>query len=419
MIEIKTQKVKNSEIEVPGSKSYTHRILIAAALSDGACNITNCLKSEDTLLTQSALKQLGARIDEYKDKIVVHGTKGVLSPCKDPIYLANSGTSMRLLTGIVAIGDGIYTLTGTKRMSERPIQDLLDGLKQIGVEALAVNANGCPPVKIKGGKIDGGHVVLNCSISSQYLSSLLLMAPYTDKGLEITVTSGPVSKPYIDMTVDIMTELGVKVVRNGYSSFNVPGNQIYKAGDYYVEPDCSQAGYFWAAAAITGAKIKVKGISKKSSQGDVRFADVLEEMGCKVFHENDGIAVKGNKLSAIEVDMANMPDIVPTLAVVAAFARGTTVIKNVAHLREKESDRLGSVATELSKMGIEANTTENGLVIKGGKPVGAEIDTYNDHRIAMSFAVAGLVVPSIKIKDEKCVEKSFPEFWSVFERLYE
>ncbi|MCG2758446.1 MAG: 3-phosphoshikimate 1-carboxyvinyltransferase, partial [Desulfobacteraceae bacterium] len=299
MIEIKTQKVKNSEIEVPGSKSYTHRILIAAALSDGVCNITNCLKSEDTLLTLSALKQLGVRIDEYDDKVIVNGTKGALNPCNDPIYLANSGTSMRLLTGIVALGNGIYTLTGTKRMSERPIQDLLDGLKQIGVEALSVNANGCPPVKIKGGKIDGGHVALNCSISSQYLSSLLLMAPYTDKGLEITVTSGPVSKPYIDMTVDIMTRLEVKVARNGYSRFSVPGNQIYKAGSYYVEPDCSQAGYFWAAAAITGAKIKVKGISKKSSQGDVRFADVLEEMGCKVFHENDGIAVKGHKLSAI------------------------------------------------------------------------------------------------------------------------
>jgi 3-phosphoshikimate 1-carboxyvinyltransferase len=419
MIEIKTQRIKNSEVNVPGSKSYTHRMLIAAGLSDGVCNIINWLKSEDTLLTLNALKQLGVGIDEDEAKVVVHGSKGLLKPCKAPIYLANSGTSMRLLTGIVAIGDGTYTLTGTKRMFERPIQDLLDGLNQIGVEAFAVNANGCPPIKIKGGKIDGGHVDLNCSISSQYLSSLLLMAPYTDKGIEITVTRGPVSKPYIDMTVDIMTRLGVKVARNGYSSFNVPGNQIYKAGNYYVEPDCSQAGYFWAAAAITGSKIKVKGISKKSSQGDVRFADVLEEMGCKVFHENNGISVCGDKLSAIEVDMANMPDIVPTLAVVAAFAKGRTIIKNVAHLREKESDRLGSVATELSKMGIEANTTENGLVIKGGKPVGAEINTYNDHRIAMSFAVAGIVVPGIKIKDEKCVEKSFPEFWNVFEGLYE
>ncbi len=419
MIEIKTQKIKNCEIEVPGSKSYTHRILIAAALSDGVCNIINCLKSEDTLLTLNALKQLGVRIDEYEEKLVVHGTKGILASCNDPIYLANSGTSMRLLSGIAAIGNGVYTLTGTKRMAERPIQDLLDGLNQMGVEAFAVNANGCPPIKIKGGKIDGGHIALNCSISSQYLSSLLLMAPYTNKNLEITVTKGPVSKPYIDMTVDIMTKLGVKVTRSEYSSFNISGNQIYKADNYYVEPDCSQAGYFWAAAAITGAKIKVKGITKKSSQGDVGFADVLKEMGCKVFYENDGISVCGNnKLSAIEVDMSNMPDIVPTLAVVAAFAKGTTIIKNVAHLREKECDRLSSVATELLKMGIEANTTENGLVIKGGKPVGTEIDTYNDHRIAMSFAVAGLVVPGIKIKDEKCVEKSFPKFWNVFEGLY-
>jgi len=419
MIEIKTQKIKDSEVNVPGSKSYTHRILIASALSDGVCTIVNCLKSEDTLLTLNALRQLGVRIDEYEEKVVVHGAKGLFSPCKDPIYLANSGTSMRLLTGIVAIGNGTYTLTGTKRMHERPIQDLLDALNQIGVETHCINDNGCPPVKIKGSKLNGGNVELNCSISSQYLSSLLLMAPYTNKGLEITVTKGPVSKPYIDMTVDIMKRLGVKVDRDGYSNFNVPGNQIYKAGNYYVEPDCSQAGYFWAAAAITGSKIKVKGITKKSSQGDVRFADVLKEMGCKVFYEDDGIAISGHKLSAIEVDMVDMPDIVPTLAVVAAFARGTTIIKNVAHLREKECDRLGSVAKELSKMGIEAIVTDNGLTINGGKPVGAEIDTYNDHRIAMSFAVAGLVVPGIKIKDEKCVEKSFPEFWNVFEGLYE
>ena len=216
-----------------------------------------------------------------------------------------------------------------------------------------------------------------------------------------------------------MKKFGVNVDRKDYSSFNIQGTQIYKAGNYYVEPDCSQAGYFWAAAAITGAKIKVKGISKKSSQGDVRFTDVLEKMGCKIYHEDDGIAVEGQELSAIEVDMANMPDIVPTLSVVAAFAKGTTIIKNVAHLREKESDRLSSVATELSKMGIEAIVTDDGLIIKGGRPNGAEIDTYNDHRIAMCFAVSGLVVPGIIIKDEKCVEKSFPEFWNVFERLYE
>jgi len=419
MIEIKSQKIKKSvEVAVPGSKSYTHRILIAAALSDGICTIHNALKSEDILLTLSALRQFGVRIEDCDDRLIVHGTNGVLKPCSDPVYLGNSGTSMRLLTGVAALGDGMYTLTGTERMLERPIQDLLDGLNQIGVFARSVNKNGCPPVEIRGEKVKGGALSLKCKISSQYLSSLLLIAPYTQEGLEITVTEGPVSRPYVDMTVDIMTRLGIDVVRDGYRLFTIHGHQAYRAGSYMVEPDCSQAGYFWAAAAITGSRIKVKGITKTSRQGDVRFTEILKAMGCKVFHEKDGIAVSGGSLSAVEVDMADMPDIVPTLAVVAAFAKGTTLIKNVAHLKAKESDRLTAVVNELSKMDIKASCTDTGLSIKGGRPCGAVIDTYGDHRIAMSFALAGLKVPGIVIRDEKCVEKSFPDFWNVFENLY-
>jgi len=418
MIEIKPQKIKSCAVTVPGSKSYTHRILIAAALSDGICTIENGLKSEDTTFTQNALKQMGVRIDEHDNKLIVYGAKGELKPSGNPIFLGNSGTSMRLLTSVASIGKGIYTLTGSKRMEQRPIQDLLDGLNQIGVLASCVNNNGCPPVEIKGGKIKGGRISLSCKISSQYLSSLLLIAPYTKEGLEITVTKGLVSKPYVDMTIDIMARLGIIVTRDGYNRFQIAGSQTYKSGSYVVEPDCSQAGYFWAAAAITGATIKVKGIAKDSRQGDIRFTEVLEAMGCQVAHERDGIAVTGDKLSAIEVDMADMPDIVPTLAVVAAFAKGTTVIKNVAHLKAKESDRLGSVVTELKKMGIDATATDSDIIIRGGRPAGAEINTYNDHRIAMSFAIAGLVVPGILIRDEKCVEKSFPDFWNVFEGLY-
>jgi 3-phosphoshikimate 1-carboxyvinyltransferase len=419
MIKIKSQKIKKIvEVAVPGSKSYTHRILIAAALSDGICTLQNCLKSEDTLLTMNALRQLGVEIEEQNNQIVAHGTNGVLKPCSKPVYLGNSGTSMRLLTGVAALGDGMYTLTGTERMLERPIQDLLDGLTQIGVFARSINKNGCPPVEIRGEKLKGGALSLKCKISSQYLSSLLLIAPYSQDGLEIKVTEGPVSRPYVDMTVDIMTQFGVKVVRDGYRRFAIHGRQAYRAGSYMVEPDCSQAGYFWAAAAITGSKIKVKGITKASRQGDVRFTEVLEAMGCKIFHEKDGIAVSGGPISAVEVDMADMPDIVPTLAVVAAFAKGTTIIKNVAHLKAKESDRLTAVVNELSKMNIKASCTDTGLSINGGRPCGAEIDTYSDHRIAMSFALAGLRIPGIVIKDERCVEKSFPDFWNVFEKLY-
>jgi 3-phosphoshikimate 1-carboxyvinyltransferase len=220
------------------------------------------------------------------------------------------------------------------------------------------------------------------------------------------------------MTVDVMQEFGVEVHRDGYHRFRVSGGQTYRAGSYVVEPDCSQAGYFWAAAAISGAKIKVKGITRKTRQGDVRFTELLEKMGCNILYETDGIAVLGGPLSAITADMADMPDLVPTLAVVASFAKGTTVIENVAHLKAKESDRLGSVVQELSKIGIQASCSHTGMMVTGGTPHGSEIDTYGDHRMAMSFSLIGLKVPGVSIKDEMCVEKSFPNFWDVFQELY-
>lgn len=418
MIEIKTQKIYDSDVIVPGSKSYTHRILIAAALSDGICTIANGLKSEDTLLTLAALKQMGIAIDVLEDRFVVYGDKGRLKPCHDPVYLGNSGTSMRLLTAVASLGQGRYTLSGIKRMEERPIQDLLDGLSQMGVAAYSINNTGCPPVEVRGGNVTGGSVGLRCGVSSQFLSALLLIAPYTQNGVDINILEGPVSKPYVDMTIDVMKELGIEVERKGYERFSVAGGQLYRAGSYTVEPDCSQAGYFWAAGAITGSKIKVKGTTYKTRQGDVRLTRLLENMGCEISHETDGISVAGGSLAAITADMSDMPDMVPTLAVIASFADGTTVIENVGHLKAKESDRLGSVVNELSKMGIKASCSDTGMIIKGGDPKGAEIDTYRDHRMAMSFALAGLRVPGVIIRDETCVNKSFPNFWNVFEGLY-
>jgi 3-phosphoshikimate 1-carboxyvinyltransferase len=362
---------------------------------------------------------MGIPIDVADDRFVVHGAKGVFKSCMDPIYLGNSGTSMRLLTAVAALGKDGYTLTGTQRMGERPIQDLLDGLSQIGVKAHSVNDNGCPPVEINGGNIAGGSVDLKCGVSSQFLSALLLIAPCIKKGIQINITEGPVSRPYVDMTVDVMEEFGVEVHRDDYHRFRVSGGQTYRAGSYVVEPDCSQAGYFWAAAAISGATIKVKGTTLTSRQGDVRFTELLEKMGCNIRYETDGIAVSGRPLSAITADMADMPDMVPTLAVVASFATGTTVIENVAHLKAKESDRLGSVVQELSKIGIQASCSHTGMMITGGTPHGSEVDTYGDHRMAMSFSLVGLKVPGIFIKDEMCVEKSFPNFWEVFQGLYQ
>lgn len=418
MYNVRTKEIRDCDVMVPGSKSYTHRILIASALSDGPCTLSNCLRSEDTLLTADALRAMGVRIRDDGEFFHVTGTGGDLQAAEKEIYLANSGTSMRLLTGVAALGKGTYVLTGTPRMQERPLQDLMDGLAQIGVASLSLNGTGCPPIEIKGGRIEGGNMTLDCSISSQFLSSVLLMAPLTQKGITVTMIKDLVSKPYVDMTLDIMERLGVQVERSGYDSFTVPGSQVYRHGDYAVEPDCSQASYFWGAAAVTGKTVKVKNISETSRQGDVKFAGVLEQMGCTVYHEKDGIAVKGGKLKSVCVDMESMPDIVPTLAVVASFAEGTTEISNVAHLKEKECDRLGCVATELIKMGIDAKATDSGLIVKGGSHRGSEIETYDDHRMAMSFAIAGLNVPGVMIRDEQCVKKSFPNFWDVFEGLY-
>jgi 3-phosphoshikimate 1-carboxyvinyltransferase len=232
------------------------------------------------------------------------------------------------------------------------------------------------------------------------------------------IGGAPVSKPYVDLTVELMETFGIRLEREGYKKFKVPGGQRYLAGKYVVETDCSQASYFWAAAAISGAEIKVAGVKTDSTQGDLGFVDLLQQMGCRVTRESNSVSVAGGPLCAIEADLADMPDQVPTLAVVAAFAEGTTVIKNVAHLKSKESDRLSATVTELNKMGIDAASSSNALVIKGGRPKGAMIDTYNDHRIAMSFAIAGLKVPRVCIQNEGCVKKSFPTFWQVFEGLY-
>ncbi|MGD9369099.1 MAG: 3-phosphoshikimate 1-carboxyvinyltransferase [Desulfobacteraceae bacterium] len=419
MIKIETKPVRTDvTVRVPGSKSYTHRTLIAAALSDGGCRIQRPLRSQDTLLTLSALKQMGIHVDDHKDDITVHGGNGRFHSVAQPIDFQNSGTSMRLFGALVVLGQGPYTLTGTRRMCERPMQALLDSLTRLGVHARSRSNNGCPPVIIEGGQCKGGKTTIDCGISSQYLSALLLIAPCLERGLTIDVTNGPVSKPYIDMTLDIMNAFGIEFKRDGHTHFEVPGAQTYQAGDYTVEPDGSNAGYFWAAAAITGSRVKVQDITAASRQGDVGLADILGQMGCRVDRDPDGIAVTGGRLKAVNVDMGHMPDVVPTLAVVASFADGTTKIRNVAHLRAKECDRLAAVSQELAKMGIETRVAENELEIVGGAPCGAEIQTYDDHRIAMSFAVAGLKVPEVKIIDPGCVAKSFPNYWEVFDRLY-
>ena len=414
---IKPSNQVQATLTLPGSKSYTHRALMAAALAAGESVLTNALAAEDTELTAQALAQLGAGIDWQGTTIRVTGRAGRWLPAPLPIYLGNSGTSMRFLTALAALGAGEYLLTGTERLCQRPLGELLDALRRVGVEAVSEKGDGCPPVRVTGGLI-GGRTQLSGSISSQYLSALLFIGPLAPAGLEIDITGELVSRPYVDLTLEVLGDFGITYYREGYRYFQLPGGQCYLPRAYEIEADASSASYFWAAAALTGGRVTITNLSLESSQGDAAFPGVLERMGCAVESTPAGLTVQGGPLQGVTVDMATMPDLVPTLAVLAAFAQGDTVITGVAHLRHKESDRLAAVATELARLGIEARETPDGLVIRGGTPKGAVIHTYNDHRIAMSFAVAGLKAPGMVITDPDCVAKSFPDFWEFFQRLY-
>ena len=323
---------------------------------------------------------------------------------------------MRFLTALAALGEGEYLLTGTERLCQRPLGELLEALGQAGVQAVSERGDGCPPVRVTGG-LTGGKAQLSGAISSQYLSALLFIGPLAPAGLKIDITGELVSRPYVDLTLEVLGNFGISYYREGYRYFELPGGQSYLPRDYEIEADASSASYFWAAAAVTGGRVTITNLSLESSQGDAAFPEVLGRMGCAIESTPAGLTVQGGPLQGVTVDMATMPDLVPTLAVLAAFAAGDTVITGVAHLRHKESDRLHAVATELGKLGIEARESEDGLVIRGGAPKGAVIHTYNDHRIAMSFAVAGLKIPGVAIEDPECVAKSFPDFWQFFKQL--
>ena len=419
---MKSRKIHSKDrveatLTLPGSKSYTHRALIAAALAPGESILANALKAEDTELTAQALAGLGADLDWQGHTIRVLGTGGHLKPVADPIFLGNSGTSMRFLTAVVALGSGTYRLTGTPRLCERPMGELLEALNNLGVQATSEQGNGCPPVTVTGGSFTGGITRLSGAVSSQFLSALLLIGPLAPKGVEIEISGELVSRPYVDVTLSVLTAFGITFSREAYRRFIIPGGQSYRNHQYDIEADASSASYFWAAAALTGGRMTIANLDLESIQGDIDFLSVLARMGCHLISSPQGLTVEGGPLQGIHMDMSAMPDLVPTLGVLAAFAEGETVISGVAHLRHKESNRLAAVVTELGKMGITAEETPDGLRIIGGTPQGAEIETYDDHRIAMSFAVAGLKAKGVVIHNPDCVAKSFPDFWEYFENL--
>ncbi len=421
MIEIKpVDRGFSAEVKAPSSKSYTNRALLIAALSGGETRVINALESDDTKYMAEALRQLGIKVDKDGATFTVFGKGGRFDIPDEPLFLGNAGTAMRFLTTACALVDsGHIILKGNERMNERPIADLLEALKPLGVSAHSIKNDGCPPVLVEGGGIAGSITKIKGDKSSQYFTSILLCAPYAKKDVTIETIGELTSKSYIDMTIASMREFGINVENSDYKSFKVKAGQVYHARDYVVEGDFSSASYLFAAAAITGSKVKVTGVNPSSSQGDMHFVDALVKMGCSRDNGPDWIEIKGpEKLKAIpEIDMNNMPDVAMTLAVVAAFAEGETRIINVANMRIKETDRIKATVTELQKMGIDASELPDGLIINGGDMHGASIDTYDDHRIAMCFAIAGLRVSGIFIKDEECVSKTYPDFFDVLKKM--
>ena len=421
MKEISPVTTIDTTIAVPGSKSLTQRALIAAALADGASTLLGPLTSEDTDYTSKALNQMGIRVDKKADCWQVDGNSGRIAAPKEEIYLGNNGTATRFLTSVAALGDGVFIIDGEKRMRERPIGPLMEALRGWGVDIRSVMDTGCPPLRITSHGLPGGETVLPEGKSSQYLSSLLLVAPYAARPATLEVRGEVLSKPYVAMTLSVMADFGVEVDCNRELTRFVIPQGCYRAREYQIEGDASNASYFWAAAAITAGRVTVSNVPVPSLQGDAGLLPLLARMGCEISREGGGIMVQGRKeLEGITVDMGDMPDVVPTLAVVAAFAQGTTVINNIAHLRIKECDRLTAVVTELTKMGARVEERRDSMIIHGDGGAGlhgAVIDTYKDHRMAMSFAVTGLRVPGVQISDEGCVAKSFPDFWERFSLL--
>jgi 3-phosphoshikimate 1-carboxyvinyltransferase len=416
----------HTTVSVPGSKSITNRALVLAALCsrNGACTLTGALFSEDTEVMVACLEKLGFDIDAdwTASTVTVHrNTSDRIIPARSAdLYVANSGTTVRFLAAMVSLGEGEYRLDGVPRMRERPIQDLLDALNQLGVSAASDAGTGCPPITIRtaGWREPGAKV--RGAVSSQFLSGLMMAAPFAETVTLVMFDDALVSRPYLEMTADMLTEWGIEnEFRKRSRTFPMTPHPTAHRGEYAIEPDASAASYFFAAAAITGGSVTVRGMKRDMLQGDVKFVDCLQQMGCEVEYGDEGITVRGRPLRGIDTDMNAISDTVMTLAAVACFADGPTTIRNVAHIRHKETDRIAAVATELRKLGAEVEEFPDGLRITPRPLTGCAVDTYNDHRMAMSLALVGLKVPGVVVRNPGCVAKTYPGFWQDFARLGE
>lgn len=402
------------EITVPGSKSYTNRSLILAVLTKNKVKIIKPLFSDDTEAMVYCLKTLGINTKVGGDYILVEGDISKVKEKKYKLDCNLSGTTLRFILALSCLIPGEKIIYGKNSLNKRPIGPLVDGLKKLGAKIRYLGKVGYPPITIESSKLNSGEVKVLGDISSQYFSALLMIAPIVGD-LKIKVLGKQISKPYIDMTIDIMEKFGVKVINNRYKSYFI-SRQRYSRSKYIVEGDYSSAAYFLAIAALTGSEITIKNLNPYSKQADKKFVEILEKMGNKIIWHKNSLTIKGKGIKALEIDMEDCPDQVQTLAILSSFAKGKTIITGVRSLRIKETERVKALEKELSKMGIKTKSGINKLTIFGGEPKGATINTYNDHRMAMSFAVAASILP-IKIKNPEVVSKSFPDFWKNLEEM--
>jgi 3-phosphoshikimate 1-carboxyvinyltransferase len=417
----------DAAVRVPGSKSLTNRALLISALANGRTRLTNALFSDDSTHFAKALQTLGfdVQLDQSNSDMTVTGLGGKIPAQKAELFIGNAGTAARFLSAFLTLGHGEFILDGEPRMRERPIGDLVDALTQLGAKLESLN--GCPPLRIIASGLSGGRAKIAGDISSQFLSALLMVAPYAKSPVEIEVITELNSKPYVDMTIATMQDFGVEVKRNAYQHFSVPlatyqlstTDLQSPVSTYPIESDGSAASYFFAAPAICGGKVRVENISPKSKQGDIAFVDVLAQMGCTITECEHHIEVTGShSLIGVDVSMRDIPDTAQTLAAIAPFASTPTRIRGIASARLKETDRVHATCTELARLGVRVEEYEDGMTIYPCEKFHpATIQTYNDHRMAMAFSLIGLRVPGVTIENPSCVSKTFPAFFDCLETL--
>jgi len=412
-------------VRLPGSKSISNRTLLLAALAEGTTTIHDLLASDDTTVMLDALRTLGIQWEQKDARThVVHGTGGTLPVGQADLFMGNAGTAIRPLTAALAVIGGDYTLHGVERMHERPIGDLVDALNAVGARIEYTGNPGYPPLHIRAGDVQPDRIAVRGNVSSQFLTALLMSAPLMarTKAVTIEVVGDLISKPYIEITLNLMRRFGVTVTQDGWASFTVQPGQTYRSpGSIHVEGDASSASYFLAAGAIAGGPVRVEGVGRESIQGDVRFADALEQMGATIIRGDNWIEARSNGvLKAIDADFNHIPDAAMTIAVAALYADGTSTLRNIASWRVKETDRLAAMATELRKVGAIVEEGPDYLRVTPPEQLSpATIDTYDDHRMAMCFSLAALDGAArrgnaMRINDPKCVAKTFPDYFETF-----